>query len=169
MSAALLPVYLVATGLLVASAVAKLRHPQPATEALVELGLPAPRRLVRFASLAELITAALMIARPALGAPIACALYLSLAALVLAQLKRGSTRSCGCLGSAELPPTRLHAAVNLALAGSCAVARPHPLAAFHHPLAGGVVYLTAATTAWALAAGLELLPPALGAYRRPAA
>ena len=169
MSAALLPVYLVAAGLLVASAVAKLRHPHPAAEALAELGLPASRHLVRCASLAELAAAALMIGRPALGAPAACVLYLSFAALVVAQLRHGSTRSCGCLGSAELPPTRLHAAVNVVLAGACAVARPLPLAAFRHPLEGGVVYLAAATTAWALAAGLELLPAALAAYRRPTA
>jgi hypothetical protein len=166
---AALPVYLTATMLLVASAVAKLRRPQPAAEALAELGLPLSRRLVRAASLVELLTAAAMVARPAAGAPAAAALFAGFAVLVLVQLRRGSTRSCGCLGSANLPPSRLHVAVNVAFAGCCAVVRPHPLAAIHHPLAGAVVCLAAATVAWAIAVGLELLPAALGAYRRHAA
>ena len=169
MNAVLLPVYLTAAGLLVASAVAKLRDPGPAVEALAELQLPAGRLVVRVASLLEVCTAVLMVTLPAIGAPLGCALYLVFAIIVLAQLGRGSTRSCGCLGSARLPPTRLHAAVNVVLAACCAAARPDPLGAFDNPLIGGVVWLCAATVAWAVAAGLELLPPALRAYRRPGA
>ena len=169
MNAVLLPVYLTAAGLLVASAIAKLRDPGPAVEALAELGLPVGRHVVRAASVVEVGTAALMVTLPAVGAPIGCALFLIFALVVLAQLRRGSTRSCGCLGSARLPPTRLHAAVNLVLAVCCAAVRPDPLAAFDRPLTGGVVWLCAATVAWAAAAGLELLPPALRAYRRPGA
>jgi methylamine utilization protein MauE len=166
---AVLPVYLTAAALLAGSALAKLRRPEPAAEALAELRLPAPRALVRVASLVELAAAALMVARPALGAPLAATLFAGFAVLVLAQLRRGSTRSCGCLGSAALPPSRLHVAVNLAFAGCCAVARPDAFGAIRHPFAGVVVCLVAATTAWALAAALELVPAALGAYRRPAA
>jgi hypothetical protein len=169
MSAALLPLYLTAAGLLLVSACAKLRDPEPATDALVGLHLPATRLLVRAASLVELAAAVLMVGRPALGGAVGCVLYVGFAALVLVQLIRGGARSCGCLGSAALPPTRLHAALNIALAGCCAVARPDPLEAFRHPLAGTVVLLGAATITWALAAGLELLPPTLRAYRRPVA
>jgi hypothetical protein len=169
MTAALLSPYLAAAGLLVASALAKLRHPGPATEALVELHLPATRLLVRVVSLVELAAAVLMVAQPERGAPVACVLYVGFAVLVLVQLVRGSTRSCGCLGSAALPPTRLHALLNVALAGCCAFVRPDPLGAFGQPLVGAAVFLGAATTAWALAAGLELLPPALLAFRKPVA
>jgi hypothetical protein len=169
MTSVLLSPYLTAAGLLVASALAKLRQPGPAAAALVELHLPATTLLVRAVSLVELAAAVLMVAQPALGAPIACALYLGFAALVVVQLIRGSTRSCGCLGSAALAPTRLHAALNVALAGCCAVVRPEPLGTFRQPLVGTAVFLGAATTAWALAAGLELLPSALGAFRRPVA
>jgi hypothetical protein len=169
MSAALLSPYLAAAGLLVASALAKLRHPGPAADALVELHLPATRLVVRGVSLVELAAAVLMVAQPELGAPIACVLYLGFAVLVLVQLVRGSTRSCGCLGSVALPPTGLHAALNVALALCCAFVRPDPLGAFRQPLTGAVIVLGAATTAWALAAGLELLPPALRAFRRPVA
>jgi hypothetical protein len=166
---AALPIYLSAAALLAGSALAKLRRPEPAAAALAELRLPAPHSLVHAASFAELVAAALMIVRPALGAPAAAALFVGFAVFVLAQLRRGGTRSCGCLGSAQLPPSRVHVAVNLAFAGCCAVVRPDPLAVFRHPFAGGVVCLVAGTTAWALAAALELLPTALGAYRRPAA
>lgn len=169
MNAALLPAYLAAAGLLVASALAKLRHPGPAADALAELRLPATKALVRALSLVELGTAVLMVGLPTLGAPVACVLYLGFAAFVLVQLIRGSARSCGCLGSAALPPTRAHAALNVGLAGCCVFARPDPIGAFHHPLVGVVVFLGAATTAWALAAGLELVPAAVRAYRRPVA
>lgn len=159
MSAAFLPAYLTAALLLGGAAIAKLRRPAPAATALAV----APA-LVRAASLVELGVAALMVARPALGGPAACALYVGLAALVLAQLRRGSTRSCGCLGASELPPSRLHVAVNVALA-CCALARPD----VPPTLTSAVVCAAAAAAAWAIAAGLELLPGALTAYRRPAA
>jgi hypothetical protein len=169
MNALLLPPYLAAAGLLVASSVAKLRDPAPAADALAEFRLPATRFLVRAVSLVELAAALLMVGQPAFGAAVACVLYLGFAALVLAQLMRRSARSCGCLGSAALPPTRVHATLNVALAACCAFVRPDPLGAFRHPLAGSVVFLGAATTAWALAVGLELLPSTLRAYRRPVA
>lgn len=169
MSTIVLPVYLTAAALLVVSAVAKLRHPAPAVEALAELRAPAACFLVRAVSLAELAVAALMVARPAVGGPLGCALYLAFAALVLVQLARGSTRSCGCLGSARLPPSRMHVALNGLLAVCCAAVHPDALGLFRDPLAGSIVWASAATTAWALAAALELLPAALRAYRRPAA
>lgn len=169
MSAALLPVYLTAAGLLAASAVAKLRRPDPAAEALAELGFPSSRRLVHAASTIELVTAALMVAAPELGRPAGSLLYASFALLVLVQLLRGSTRSCGCLGSAHLPPARSHLALNVLFAACCAAAPGNPLAVFAHPLAGAVVVLSGAVCTWALAAGLALLPAAFGAYRRPAA
>jgi Methylamine utilisation protein MauE len=168
-NAALLPLYLAAAGLLAASAAAKLRDPGPAADALVELRLPATRFLVRAVALVELAAAVLMVARPAPGATAACGLYFGFAALVLVQLVRGSVRSCGCLGSAALPPTRLHLALNVALAGCCAFVRPDVLGAFRHPFGAAVVLIGAATTAWALAAGLELIPQTLHAYRRPVA
>jgi hypothetical protein len=168
-NASLLPPYLVASWLLVASAVAKLRDPGPAADALVELRFPAARLLVRVISVVELASAVLMVVRPAAGAAVACGLYLGFAVLVLVQLVRGSTCSCGCLGSAALPPTRLHAGLDIALAGCCAFARPDSLGVFRDPLAGAVIFLGAATTAWALAAALELLPRMLSAYRRAVA
>jgi hypothetical protein len=167
MNAVLLPAYLTAAGLLVVSSLAKLRDPKPAADALAELHVPAARASVRAVSLVELAVAVLIVARPEVGAPLACVLYLGFAALVVVQLARGSTRSCGCLGSAAASPTWLHAALNVALAACCAFVRPDALDAFRHPLVGTAVFIGTATTAYALAAGLELLAPALRAYRRP--
>ena len=169
MTATLVPLYLTAAWLLVVSGLAKLRRPGPAADMLGELGVRAPRLVARVAALVELAAAVLMLVRPSLGSPIACGLYLGFAALLLAQLVRGSTSSCGCLGSAVLPPTHLHVALNIVLASCCALARPDALDAFRDPIRGAVVLLGAATIAWALSAGLELVPQTLRAYRRPAA
>jgi hypothetical protein len=158
MSAILLPTYLTAALLLGGAGLAKLRRP-----GTVAAALSVPPSAVRAASLVELAVAVLMVARPALGGPAGCALYLGFAALVLAQLRRGATRSCGCLGSAELPPSRLHVVANVALA-CCSLARPEVAATITTAAVGAA----AAATAWAIAAGLELLPAAFTAYQRPA-
>jgi hypothetical protein len=156
----LLPAYLTAVGLLGGSAVAKLRRPDAASAAL-----HVPRALVRAASLVELGVAASMVVRPAVGGLAGCALFLCFAALVVGQLWRGSGRSCGCLGSAELPPSRAHVAVNVVFAGVALVRPGAPSLSF----TGLVVCVAAAATAWAVAAALELVPAALSAYRRPVA
>jgi hypothetical protein len=168
---ALLPLLLTAAGLLVASGVAKLRDPLPAASALAELGVPKARSVACVGAVLELLVAGLMVLRPTVGAPIAAAMYVAFAALLVVQLRAGITRSCGCLGSAETPPSRVHVAVDLALAGvcgACAVTPPAPLEALTHP-AGVIVWSAAAVTAWALVAALELLPRTLTAYKRPAA
>jgi len=166
MTATLLPLLLTAAGLLVVSGVAKLRDPAPAAAAV---GVPAA--LVRGGALVELAVAVLAVVRPAPGAAAAAALYAGFAALVTRQLRRGATRSCGCLGSAEAPPSRLHVALDLAFAlvcTACVVVPPRPLGALPH-VSGLVVWLAGAVAARALAAALELVPAALASYRRPAA
>src|SRR4029077_10448015 len=131
---------------LVVSSLAKLRDPVPAADALAELHVPAARPSVRAVSLVELAAAVLMVVRPGVGAPLACVLYLGFAALVVVQLTRGSTRSCGCLGSAATSPTWLHAALNRAMAAGCRFVRPNALDAFRHPFVGTAVFMGTATT-----------------------
>lgn len=173
MSDALLPVLLAAAVLLAASGGAKLRSPAAATAALQELGLPRARALVLAGALCELAVAAAVVVRPQPGAAAASALYLLFALLVGLQLRRGSTRSCGCLGAADTPPSRVHLALDLTLAAACAccvAATPHPLPDLEgHPFHAALLVLAAGTTAWLVAAGLAHVPRALGAYRRPAA
>ncbi len=168
----LLPFLLAASSLLLGSGAAKLRRPAPAAAALHELGLPAAGRVVAIGAVVELVVGTAMLVRPHLGATAACALSLLFAALVALQLLRGSRLSCGCLGSRDTPPSRLHLVLNLALAGlaaACLEATPHPLESFsRHPFATAVVAVAAATTAWSIAAGLELVPRLLTVYRSPA-
>jgi hypothetical protein len=158
---ALLPLLLTAAGLLALSGTTKLRDPGPAAAALA-----VPTIVVRAAAVVEVVVAGSIVARPAAGAVAAAGLYLGFAALVAVQLHAGATRSCGCLGAAQTPPSRAHVAVDVALAAVCAasaVATPAPLAALAHPV-GVVVWIAAA-----LVAALELTPQALAAYRRPGA
>jgi len=168
----LLPPLLLAAGLLVVSGAAKLRTPGPATSALRELGVPGAQWAVPAGAAAELAVAAAILVRPRQGAVAASVLFALFALLVAAQLRRGSTRSCGCLGAADTPPSRIHLVLNLLLAVAAAAAAlrpPPPLAAelARHPVEATVVALAAATAAWLVAAGLPLVPAALAAYRRP--
>jgi len=165
MPSVLLPLLLTAAGLLAISGVAKLRKPAPAAAALA-----VPEQLVRAGAVVELGVAVLVIALPGPGAVVAAALYLCFAALVAFQLRARVTTSCGCLGSADTPPSRVHVVLDVALAlvcGASAFDTPRPLAALTHG-AGAVVWIAAAAAAWMLVAGIELLPGALSAYRRPA-
>ncbi|HEY6960501.1 MAG TPA: MauE/DoxX family redox-associated membrane protein [Gaiellaceae bacterium] len=167
MSAALLPVYFTAAALLVTSAVAKLARPEPAANAMAEIGLPGTAFLVRGAALVELAVAVAMVVTPAIGGPAGAVLYLGFAALLAAQLRRGGVRSCGCLGAADLPPSRAHLALDVVLAAVCAAERAAPLRMLvRHPAGGAVVVASGAAAAWTLVAALELVPPALAAYRR---
>jgi hypothetical protein len=168
MNSALLPLYLAAVVLLAVSSLVKLRRPETAMNALRELGVPRPDLVVRGGAVAELIVAAAMVVMPEVGAPAGAVLFLGFSAFVAAQVRHGSTRSCGCLGAAELPPTLAHVALTVALAGVCVAARPDPLRMLaQHPISGAIVWLAAAAAAWCLAAALQLLPAALTAYRRP--
>jgi hypothetical protein len=168
----LLPLLLTAAALLALSAIAKLRDGAPAAAALADVGLPHARALVRAGAAAELAAAALVVVRPTAGAGAAAVLFGAFATLVALQLRAGSRRSCGCLGSASTPASRAHVAVDLAFAALCCiavVAPPTPLDALHHPVSGAVVALGAAVAAWAAAAAFELLPAAFTAYRSPTA
>src|SRR5581483_1349829 len=112
MSAALTPLLLTAAALLVISAVAKLRNPAPATGALEQLGVPAARLVTLAGTGLELLVAAAVVVSPTVGAPAGATLYVAFATLVVVQLHARSTRSCGCFGSADAPPSRGHVTVD---------------------------------------------------------
>ena len=167
----LLPALLAAALLLVASGLAKLREPRPAVAALHALGIPAAALVVPVAGLVELAVGAASLATPRAAALVGV-LYVVFACLVAAQLARGSTASCGCLGSADTPPSPLHLVLDLALAAVAFAAAAAPPASVisllgAHPAAGTVVALAAAAAAFLLVAAASLLPPALSSYRRP--
>lgn len=170
MTDALLPLLITAAVLLAVSGALKLRDPSVAARALVELGVPTARRLVLTGAAVELVVAALLVAWPPAGAPAAAVLYLGFAILVVVQLRRGAGHSCGCFGSAEAPPSRAHVAVDLVFASVCAAALAtgsDPLKVLLEPTTGVTILVAAAVTAWLVVTGLELLPGALTAYRKP--
>ena len=166
----LLPPLITAAVLLAVSGALKLRDPSVAALALAELGVPAARPLVFTGAAVELVVAALLLAWPSAGAPAGATLYLGFAILVGVQLGRGAGVSCGCFGSAEAPPSRVHVLVDLVFASVCAATAatgPDPLKVLLEPTTGVPLYVAAAVTAWLVVTGLELLPGALTAYRKP--
>jgi hypothetical protein len=168
----LLPALLAACLLLVVSGAAKLRNPRPAAAALRALGVPAATLVVPVAAVVELAAGVAGIAAPR-TALFAGALYVVFACLVGAQLARGSTASCGCLGSADTPPSPLHLVIDAALAATAfaaAFSAPPGIVSLlgAHPAAGAVVAAASATAAFLLVSAASLLPAALASYRRPA-
>ncbi len=171
---ALLPALVAVSGLLVVSGAAKLRDPAPAAAALRSLGLHRARHVVLAAAVAEILAGGAAIAQPAAAAPAVGLLYLVFAGIVAVELRQGIDGPCGCLGSADTPPSPVQLVLDLAFATvAFAAARfppqalPHLVA--HHPLAGSLVTVAAAAATLLCAAALALVPPALTAYRRPAA
>ncbi len=111
----LLGPYLVATTLLVVAGVAKAGRPGDTARAL-----RLPPGLVRGAAGAEALlgAGALLWPHPPLAGAVALS-YLGFAGFVaLARRRGGALASCGCFGTVDTPPTRLHLLVDLALAGS---------------------------------------------------
>ncbi len=129
--------YLVACGLLAIAGVAKAVRPDDTARALVQLTTPAGgvgsgrrrapglrtvRSLVRIGAGGEALLGAVAMAVPRTGpAAAVAASYLVFAGFVLWAMVRGGTlATCGCFGRPDTPPTAVHVAVNLVLAGSAA-------------------------------------------------
>ena len=123
------PTALAAAGLLVIAGVPKVADPGDLVRALRSTGLRVHPLLVRGFALVEVAAGVVAIAlpsRPSLA--VVALLHAGFTAFVLLALRRGGVvASCGCLGRADTPPTRAHAATTglLALAaGGLAVAAP---------------------------------------------
>jgi hypothetical protein len=102
--------------LLVLGGAPKMVRPAPTARALASLRLPARPAVVRALGLVEagVGIGALLTGGSAFALAMAAS-YLGFALFILAALSRpGSVRSCGCLGAAETPPTRVHLLLNLA-------------------------------------------------------
>ena len=108
--------------LLLVAALAKLRRPAEAVDALRQARLPASSLLVRLLAAAEVVVAGLVLLRGGVGPALALAgLHLGFAAFVV-RLRgtAGASASCGCFGGAEAPADRLHVVTNLAAAAVAA-------------------------------------------------
>lgn len=171
---ALLPAIGTACALLVVSGLAKLQDPAPARAALERIGLRSGRMSVLTAAAIELLLGGSCLVWPTRATyALTAIVYLAFAGVVRAQLRLGEAGSCGCLGAADTPPSRVHVALNLIAAAAAVAASlspPTPLVSLAHadPLAGVIVVVAVATAAYLAAATMTLLPSALAAYEGPA-
>lgn len=115
--------------LLAIAGIAKLADPGPAAGALRAAGLPHSRGAVRSLAALELGIgmAGLVVGGPVLAA-LAASVYIAFALFVAYALRNDlSISSCGCLGAADAPPTRVHVFVNIGIAVVLGYAVLHPL------------------------------------------
>ena len=108
----------VAAVLLVLAGLAKMARPEPAADLAGVLGLPARPGLARLIGCVEVAAG---LAALAAGGPVAAGavgLFYAAFALVVLRARMVGAPSCGCFGKAAAPPSRIHFAGNLTLAGA---------------------------------------------------
>lgn len=157
-------ILLAAAGLLVVAGATKVARPHDTARAL-----RVPSAVVRVGAAAEATIGALALVT-AWGAMAVAASYAAFAVYVAVALGQGRPlATCGCFGEPDTPPSHVHVAVDLVLAGGAAAAgltqHDAPLATIgQHPAWGGtVVVLAAVVGGLAYAAMVDL--PRLGASR----
>jgi hypothetical protein len=163
------PFYAVCLLLAVAGAF-KTARPAATVGALRAVGLPGSPALVRLMGVGEAVIGlgAVITGWPPLAGLVAVA-YAGFAGFVAAALRRGTPlQSCGCFGSVDIPPTRIHLAVDVVasvVAAIAAVTRIDGLAAVlaDQPWAGVPFLALVAVTIWFLYLVLTALPAALRA------
>ncbi len=164
------PFYL-AAGLLIASGVGKIVRPAPAVDALAAAGLPGPPVAARALGVVEVLTGAAALWRPSIATALAVGvLYLAFALFLLRLIQRGGATTCGCVGSGEAPPSRLHVTLDLAaaaVAAAVAVLGVPSLgsAVAASPLAGVPLVVGLLGAAVLLAIAVVEVPRAWGSYR----
>lgn len=177
--AVLLPALSTGGLLLVVAGVAKLRDPLPALES----SIPPHRRragsvsrtVVRALGAGEAFTGAAVLVSPApVVFVVVAALYASFAIVTEWQRRQPWSSSCGCLGARSAPASRLHGALNVALAAVAILAAVWPPAAWTEVAATAPATFAVAgigtLAATALAAvAIRDLTTHLSSYRRPAA
>jgi len=183
----LIGLYLIAAALLVAAGIAKAVRPDDTARALRALlprgCAPSQRRLrgaVRAGALAEAMLGlvALVVPRPVTAALVALSYALFAIVVAFARVRGGPLAACGCFGRPDTPATRLHVAVNLALAGAVVVVaagvpNDGSIATLlaHQPWAGLPLLFVSAAGLWLTFLALSALAALEGARRlvQPAA
>jgi hypothetical protein len=171
------PLVSVLAAVLVVAGLGKLRAPAAAAGAMRAAGLHAGTVPARLVGAVELGVGGLALVAPSRVSLVAMAgTYALLGWFAVRLLRRPEpVASCGCFGT-DAPPSRLHAAFNVAAAAAVALAAVHPppglaeLAA-RAPLAGIGLVAGCCACAYAVTLVLAFLPQAAGAYtpgRRPA-
>lgn len=117
--------FLAAAGVLCVSGVAKLRSPGPARQALVLLGLPSRRGLVRGLAAAELGLGAAGLTAPGTVTGLLVALAYATFAVVAARLA-ALRASCGCFGESQGAASPVQSWLSAALAALALAAAAWP-------------------------------------------
>ncbi len=163
----LIGVYWAGCALLVVAGAAKALRPTDTARAVAAVvrgvGLVAAVRVVRTLAVGEAALGLVAIASPTLVPALFVMLsYLAFAAFVLAARRvGGSLATCGCFGTPDTAPTRLHAVLDLGFASAAlvvALRSPGPTigsALSGQPLAGVPLLVMAATLAYVAALALS--------------
>ncbi len=165
----------VAAGLLAAAGVVKVIRPLSTARAMYAAGLPGSAWAARGVGLVEVGVGLWFLAAPSSAAAVMLgATYLAFAAFVgYLVAAHPEAASCGCAGTKDVPPSRLHATLNLVAAAAAFAAAVSVPPSLGSTLAS----LGTASVPFALGLGVAAvlavvatsdLPPALAAYRRPA-
>ena len=164
--------FLAVSGLLAAAGADKALRPQNTAKALSAAGLPATRRMVQAAAVAELAIGA---GAAATGAtPLAAAVALSYAGfavfVAVARARRWPLSTCGCFATIDTPPTRGHVILDAAAAAVAGLAALSGVPTLPGALSGqyafGLPLLIASGTVAGCLFLLMTLVPRLGAVRR---
>jgi hypothetical protein len=164
----------VAAGLLAAAGAVKLLRPLPTARAMYAAGLPGSVWAARGAGTVEVLVGLWFLVAPSTAAAVALGLvYLVFAGFVMYLVTaHPEAASCGCAGAKEVPPSLIHAVLNLVAAVAAfaaAVWLPPSLGSTLAALGvAAVPFAVGLGTAAALAVVATTdLPPAFAAYRRP--
>lgn len=165
----------VAAGLLAAAGAVKLVRPLPTARAMYAAGLPGSSWAARAVGLVEVTAGLWFLAAPsAVAAIVLGAIYLAFAGFVgFLVTARPEAVSCGCAGMNDVPPSRLHAILNLIAAAVAFAAAASVPPSLGSTLAGLGVAAVPFAVGLGVAGVLAVvattdLPPALAAFRRPA-
>jgi hypothetical protein len=108
------------------AASAKLTRLGTTRQGLADLGLPAVGVLARGVPVAELATAALLVAVPRAGGTVALVLLAGFTAVVARAVARGSTARCTCFGTVSRRPVSVTDLVRNAVLGAVALVAAVP-------------------------------------------
>ena len=170
----LAPPFFLAAGLLGLAGSVKMMSPDATAQAIIDAGLPGSRAVARGVGAVELCVGAWALVAPAAGGAVACgALYLAFAGFLgYVLVARPEAGSCGCAGPTPVPPSRLHATMNvlaaLAAFGFAATATPS-LAAWLDPLGWAAVPVVLGTilAGWLAVVAVTAVPQAFRAWAPP--
>ncbi|HXO08283.1 MAG TPA: MauE/DoxX family redox-associated membrane protein [Solirubrobacteraceae bacterium] len=168
MAEAVTPPFAVAAIVLCVAAVAKLRSPGTAADALAVLGAPAGVALVRAIALGELALGCWCIAAPSrIGAALIALAYGGFAGLGLALARRHA--SCGCFGAGESRATPAQAALSAALmvvaiAATISISHGLPWIVQRGAPSAAVLLIAVVAAAYATVLAYTELPAAWGAW-----